>query len=789
MQVLDNKDAASSITLGAAKKSTEFKMVADPSMLLTLSINLYTNPKLAVAREVLCNAWDAHIEAGRTDKPFRITITADNDFIIQDFGNGMPHDDLEEIYGTYGASTKVEDENTTGGFGLGCKSPFAVADSFRVTNERDGIKTVWQMVKSDVNKDGKPSITEVVRTTSENTGLTVSMRIPANIVEEMKTYIKYVVMHGEMNAEVKYGMLDEFHKLPVLGMSQEPGSFMLSSDWYHSYMGNHRIFIRYGAVLYPMLDNPSTEKQIALLKEFMGIVGYKYLVVQAAPNTLSLAPSREGLSSVNKTINGLTDICVNLVRNMEQQIIDQIPVSVKNLRKKLEGTKFFDNLNQTYHKITSKPATLYGHLEPEHIVRYLQSALGRHLKADVERKLAISATEGFKKSIQLKNISATKALLKISKAFHNRQSHNVEGFVKKYIFKPMTRRFIDTDLVTMHRLRLFCGRRGWAVDKYTKNFMRVLIEEMFWDFNSTKAMVDSPVVFLTSTTKAVEDSAKLYFKSNSTPFWVYHLKPKDDIAAVTKHFEAGNYKVVDLTQNHAWDLVAQERLKQKRAKATIPSTKTTKPVKPANRLIAFNSALVKGRHGIWTLSFDESVIQDIESPTWFVETSDLRHKGKLTRFAYIQDIPKEILENTVVVRKAKPMSKIETVAEDFMFTNNPEQRLKAAHELLAMKKKAKKGWAKLGLEYEGKLVEDLVKTSPKPVTKAKVVTEITAPPVVKKSRAETAKAMFQEFWEERSNIKAQQLALELIDFKRKAKVGWDKLGITPDQVKHLEGFM
>lgn len=143
----------------------------------------------------------------------------------------------------------------------------------------------------------------------------------------------------------------------------------------------------------------------------------------------------------------------------------------------------------------------------------------------------------------------------------------------------------------------------------------------------------------------------------------------------------------------------------------------------------------------------------------------------------------------VVEPKAKPMSKIEALAEDFMFTNNPEQRLKAAHELLAMKKKAKKSWAKLGLEHEGQLVEDLIKGSPKPVTEAKVVTEITAPPVVKKSRAETAKAMFQEFWEERNNIKAQQLAIELIDFKRKAKVGWDKLGITPDQVKHLEGFM
>ena len=86
-----------------------------------LSKSLYTNQKLAVVREVLCNAWDALHFTNKTSVPLLVTLN--NEMIIQDFGLGIPHAEIGPIYGTYGASTKIHDGQQTGGFGLGCKAP------------------------------------------------------------------------------------------------------------------------------------------------------------------------------------------------------------------------------------------------------------------------------------------------------------------------------------------------------------------------------------------------------------------------------------------------------------------------------------------------------------------------------------------------------------------------------------------------------------------------------------------------------------------------------------------
>ena len=48
------------------------------------------------------------------------------------------------------------------------------------------------------------------------------------------------------------------------------------------------LFVRYGAVVYPMLETPSTRDATNLLKEFMEIVGFNRMIIQAAPGTLAL---------------------------------------------------------------------------------------------------------------------------------------------------------------------------------------------------------------------------------------------------------------------------------------------------------------------------------------------------------------------------------------------------------------------------------------------------------------------------------------------------------------------
>ena len=113
----------------------------DAALMHILSSTLYTYPQLAVVREIVCNAWDAHIAAGITDKPIDVSITTDR-IIIRDYGFGIAHAQIGPIYGVYGNSTKRDDSASTGGFGLGSKAPFAYTDNFEVISHHLGQKTI-----------------------------------------------------------------------------------------------------------------------------------------------------------------------------------------------------------------------------------------------------------------------------------------------------------------------------------------------------------------------------------------------------------------------------------------------------------------------------------------------------------------------------------------------------------------------------------------------------------------------------------------------------------------------
>lgn len=68
MQVTDLNNEVTNVVVGN-KKSSEFGISTDATFFNLLSTGLYSKPAEAVARETMCNAWDAHIEAGITDIP------------------------------------------------------------------------------------------------------------------------------------------------------------------------------------------------------------------------------------------------------------------------------------------------------------------------------------------------------------------------------------------------------------------------------------------------------------------------------------------------------------------------------------------------------------------------------------------------------------------------------------------------------------------------------------------------------------------------------------------------
>jgi hypothetical protein len=196
MIIQENKDTAVSNMTGEANSFT-IKQTAFMAELL--SRKLYSNPTLAVIRELISNA----IDVSGCNIDIQAPSFLEPTFIVRDYGTGLSRDDVMTLYTTYGESTKRDTNSVIGGFGVGSKSPFALTDTFTVTSRYKGERTDYVCYKDK----GFPRIREVCSAhTDEPDGLEV--RVPIEDInrfnEELDHYIWYAQKLGyPLRHEVK----------------------------------------------------------------------------------------------------------------------------------------------------------------------------------------------------------------------------------------------------------------------------------------------------------------------------------------------------------------------------------------------------------------------------------------------------------------------------------------------------------------------------------------------------------------------------------------------------------
>ena len=291
-----------------ANETIGCKITENSAFFHMLSSTLYSNQKEAVVREVVCNAWDAHIEAG-VDLPIEITLT-DEKLTVKDHGKGIPKDRIGQIYGTYGESTKKHDGNQTGGFGLGSKAPWAYTEHFNVTSAHDGVKTIYNLNRSSADADGRPGITPIVSIPTTETGLTVEVNVIKEDLREFINTVQHIVINGGIKAIVN-GRLLESIEYP------QEGEFTLTNKLVNTH---GRILLKYGNVIYPITINHPSIKSAAYQLE--GLVnqlpqGWK-LILLAPPHSISVTPSRESLSMQDHTIKTLQTLIAKAYGELNQ---------------------------------------------------------------------------------------------------------------------------------------------------------------------------------------------------------------------------------------------------------------------------------------------------------------------------------------------------------------------------------------------------------------------------------------------------------------------------------------
>ncbi|UZV39829.1 hypothetical protein [Xanthomonas virus PB119] len=287
MEVANTDRKVNAALMGNAGESHAVQVAGTREFIEMLSSNLYSRPKEAMIREVLCNADDAHKEAGYLG-PIEIQITDDNTLIIRDRGLGIPHDKMHLIYGTYGGSTKKKDSMATGGFGLGCKSPWSYTDAFTVANCHGGTKTLSTMLRVSADHGGLPAIVPIAQFDTQETGLEVRIDLKASDRIEITNLIKSIVHRGGINATLNGEEL-----VCVDYSGNDTYKFIPNSHF------NHKIMVKYGAVLYPVEDRDVYSEYYHGITNYMN---HNHTLVLLAPaDSLVISPNRENVSYLEKT--------------------------------------------------------------------------------------------------------------------------------------------------------------------------------------------------------------------------------------------------------------------------------------------------------------------------------------------------------------------------------------------------------------------------------------------------------------------------------------------------------
>lgn len=135
--------------------------------------DIYTDKIGSIVRELVSNGLDATVENG--GKVFiELPSSLNPTFSVRDEGTGMSLEDLTEVYTKYGASTKADDMNQIGAYGLGAKVPLAYSNFFNIETIKDN-----QKIKALVLREAHQTSLKIskIEETDEKNGTTISVPV------------------------------------------------------------------------------------------------------------------------------------------------------------------------------------------------------------------------------------------------------------------------------------------------------------------------------------------------------------------------------------------------------------------------------------------------------------------------------------------------------------------------------------------------------------------------------------------------------------------------------------
>jgi len=314
------------------QKQHKFKITdGSQAIIMDSLINLYSDPIGSIVREITSNCIDANRERDLklakkipmesedntsfwSDKQTvcieyitkNTILGVDECMMFHDYGCGLSQKRVQDVFTTFGASTKRDNNYEIGGFGLGAKSPLAYADTFYVSSRHNGTETYYMIYR---NNDNVPHMDQVYQAATDGqNGTTIIVPIKQrydasdfrDAISNQLAYFDNIVLK---NVEEGIGRVrNYYHGKNVI---EETDSYVITND------GADPCLL-VGRVRYPinwdMLKGSDSS-------DYNASVAFKFDI-----GVLDLVPSREEIRYTPKTIRLLQEALNNVKKQFKQDL-------------------------------------------------------------------------------------------------------------------------------------------------------------------------------------------------------------------------------------------------------------------------------------------------------------------------------------------------------------------------------------------------------------------------------------------------------------------------------------
>lgn len=400
---------------------TGYGVTMGAKLFSVLTESLYKDKPRAVCRETIANCVDAHrmrdaLFAGLTPEdqawkdlvaqqhaepgtPYHIHVPTDIEpwLEFEDFGVGLPVEKIlgeveyavdpqhpesapvmvldanghpvrsGGVYTTLFGSDKEDNDDAIGAYGLGCKSPFAIVDTFLVKSRVGGEEHQYLMFLNSkrepqvdwLTKDPVTGEPAPIKTEKKN-GLCVRMdAIPVTMKNKISVSVSDILQTFPESEQpiVNEGM---FKYNPVEYQDFIAG-LKIVSNFHYGHVFHSNFVVNTGGIVYPVDTSKLQEQmgygEINLLQRY---AGNKCIVIEMPLGTVNIPPSREEISYDEITMGNISDTlkpALDHVQSLKREILDKLELNLASLWKaraelsKLEPDYFSDLIREKWESL------------------------------------------------------------------------------------------------------------------------------------------------------------------------------------------------------------------------------------------------------------------------------------------------------------------------------------------------------------------------------------------------------------------------------------------------------